>query len=119
MFCQLKSLYICVKDMQRAIAFYENLIQQPVIIQDDIYSVFEINGFRLGLFAYQKENEDHYFGSNCLPSFEFENIEILKKQIEGKIIHFPLKQIKDYWVVEIMDSEGNPIECTAPIKKNL
>lgn len=75
MFCQLKSLYICVKDMQRAISFYEKLIQQPVTINDEIYSVFEIDGFRLGLFAYQKVDENHYFGSNCLPSFEFENIE--------------------------------------------
>lgn len=45
----IRSLYFCVADMSRAIAFYEDLLT----IRDDIYSVFNINGFRLGLFAYQ------------------------------------------------------------------
>ena len=51
----LKSLYICVQDMNRAIEFYEELLGQTVTEKDDIYSVFDINGFRLGLFAYEKK----------------------------------------------------------------
>lgn len=54
MFCQLKSLYLCVEDMQRAVAFYESFLQQDVTVYDDIYSVFDIHGFRLGLFAIKK-----------------------------------------------------------------
>lgn len=49
--CSIKSLYLCVKDMNRAIDFYENLFEQTVTVRDEIYSVFDINGFRLGLFA--------------------------------------------------------------------
>ncbi|MEE0779628.1 MAG: VOC family protein [Massilimicrobiota sp.] len=82
--CRIYSMYLCVHDMSRAISFYEQFLQQPVTIHDDIYSVFDIGGFRLGLFAYQKVNEEHLFGSNCLPSFEFESLEVLKKQMEGK-----------------------------------
>lgn len=74
--CNIKSLYICVKDMDRAVAFYE----QPVTKKDDIYSVFDIEGFRFGLFAYEKKNEN--IGKNR--------------------------------VVEVIDSEGNHIEVTAP-----
>lgn len=66
--CIIKSLYICVKDMNRAIDFYENLFEQTVTVRDEIYSVFDINGFRLGLFAYEKVNEKHVFGNSCLPS---------------------------------------------------
>lgn len=55
--CNIKSLYLCVGYMDRAIAFYEDLLEQAVTIRDNIYSVFDINGFRLGLFAYQKMNE--------------------------------------------------------------
>ncbi|MBQ1904129.1 MAG: VOC family protein, partial [Ruminococcus sp.] len=39
--CKISSLYICVKDMDRAIAFYERLFDMPVTEKDDIYSVFE------------------------------------------------------------------------------
>ena len=114
--CHIRSLYLCVKDMHRAIKFYENFFEKDVFIKDDIYSVFDIHGFRLGLFAYQKVNEKHSFGSNCLPSFEFESLETLNKQMKGKLVHFPMTQIKENWVVEIVDSEGNIIECTTPVK---
>ena len=116
MFCQLKSLYLCVEDMQRAVAFYESFLQQDVTVYDDIYSVFDIHGFRLGLFAYQKVNEKHSFGSNCLPSFEFESLETLNKQMKGKLVHFPMTQIKENWVVTQRSTVGNIIECTTPVK---
>lgn len=46
----INSLYICVKDMERAIQFYEELFEQPVDIKDDIFSIFDIKGFRFCLF---------------------------------------------------------------------
>lgn len=55
--CNLRSLYLCVNDMERALKFYENFFERSAVIVDDIYSIFEINGFRLGLFAYQKMKE--------------------------------------------------------------
>ncbi|MBQ6509744.1 MAG: VOC family protein [Flexilinea sp.] len=112
--CGISSLYICVKDMERAIRFYEDLFEQPVTERDETYSVFDIGGFRYGLFAYQNVNEDHTFGSSCLPSIDFENIEILKAKLAGKEVCFPLTQIKGNWVAEFVDSEGNHIEVTAP-----
>ena len=111
----IKSLYLCVVDMRRAIAFYENLLEQTVTIRDDIYSMFDINGFRLGLFAYQKMNEQHTFGSNCLPSLEVSNIDDLKNKLSKLKIVFPLTQIGDNWVAEFEDSEGNHIEITTPV----
>jgi len=47
--CNIKSLYLCVTDMERAILFYESFFEQKVTVKDNIYSVFDINGFRLGL----------------------------------------------------------------------
>ena len=60
----INSLYLCVNDMDRAIKFYEELFEQEVTEKDELYSVFEVNGFRLGLFAYKLTNEPHIFGSN-------------------------------------------------------
>ena len=103
--CTVKSLYLCVRDMERAIRFYE------------AYSVFDIHGFRLGLFAYEKAGEKHIFGSNCLPSLEVDSLDILKNKLSGLKIVFPLKQIGQNWVSEFEDSEGNHIELTAPYRK--
>ena len=51
---KIKSLYICVNDMKRAIDFYTSFFERPPIKKDLIYSVFDIDGFRFGLFAYKK-----------------------------------------------------------------
>jgi len=113
--CRIASLYICVNDMERAIRFYEEFFEQPAAETDHVYSVFDIRGFRFGLFAYQRMNEEHTFGSNCLPSIGFEDVCTLKKKLKGKEICFPLTRIKGNWVAEFVDSEGNHIEVTAPV----
>lgn len=113
---RIQSMYLCVQDMERAIAFYERFFEQPVTEKDEIYSVFEISGFRLGLFAYQKMNEPHTFGSNCLPSIEVDSLETLQRKLSGLELCFPLTQIGNNWVSEFVDSEGNHMELTAPIK---
>ena len=113
---KIKSLYICVDDMQRAINFYTDFFEKSPIKNDSIYSVFDIDGFRFGLFAYKKMKEPHTFGSNCLPSIEVDSLEILKKKIENLKICFPLTKIESNYVAEFIDSEGNHIELTTPIK---
>ncbi len=112
--CKIQSLYLCVKDMERAITFYENFFEQEVSVRDDIYSVFDIGGFRLGLFAYEKMNEMHIFGSNCLPSIDVDSLSVLENKIQGLELCFPIMKINHRWVVEFIDSEGNHIEMSCP-----
>ncbi len=112
--CKVGSLYLCVKDMERAVRFYEDFFEMPVTIKDDIYSDFHVGGFQWGLFAYEKMGEEHTFGSNCLPSVKLENLETLQKKLEGLEVCFPLTKIKNVWVSEFVDSEGNHVELTAP-----
>ena len=111
----INSLYLCVKDMERAIKFYEDFFEANVSEKNDIYSVFDVKGFRLGLFAFEKKNEPHTFGSNCLPSISVENLECLKEKLKGKQLCFPISRINENWVAEFIDSEGNHIEITAPV----
>ena len=115
--CRLRSLYLCVEEMDRAIRFYEGLLEQPVTERDPVYSVFDLAGFRLGLFAYRTQNEHHTYGSNCLPSIEFESLDQLRQKLTGKTVVFPLQKIGPMWVSECEDSEGNHIELTAPYRK--
>jgi predicted enzyme related to lactoylglutathione lyase len=114
---RIKSLYVCVNDMQRAIEFYEKLLGQKVTERDEIYSVFDINGFRYGLFANQKANETKVWGNNCLPSLEVNDINFIQKTLEelNCPIVFPLTIIGKNKVLEFTDSEGNDIEITCPI----
>ncbi|MFR6328224.1 MAG: VOC family protein [Eisenbergiella sp.] len=113
--CTIRSLYLCVKDMDRAIRFYESFLEQPVTGRM-IYSVFDVNGFRLGS-SLMKSWEDHTYGSNCLPSLEVDCLDILKKKLEGLPVIFECKRIGNNWVSEFEDSEGNHIELTAPVKE--
>ncbi len=87
-------------------------------VRDKIYSVFDLHGFRLGLFAYQEMREQHVFGSNCLPSVSVESLDDLKRKTEGLKIVFPLTKIGTNWVTEFEDSEGNHIELTAPVQRD-
>lgn len=114
---RISSLYICVKDMERAINFYETLLNQTVTERDEVYSVFDIKGFRFGLFDNEKVNERHIYGDNCLPSFEVDNIALIQEKLLllNCTIVFPLTKIKNNWVLEFADSERNHIELTSPI----
>ncbi|KLU64089.1 glyoxalase-like domain protein [Desulfosporosinus acididurans] len=114
---RISSLYFCVKDMERAIDFYEKLLGQKVTERNEIYSVFNIGGFRYGSFANQKMNEKKTWGNNCLPSFEVNDINLIQKRLEelNCPIIFPLTIIGKNEVLEFTDSEGNDIEITCPL----
>lgn len=115
MLCHLRSLYLCVSDMARAIRFYEALLEMPVTVRDAVYSVFDIDGFRLGLFANATQNEPHTLGTSCVPSIDVPDLATLRQTLCGREIAFPLTQIGQNWVAEIVDSEGNRLELTAPL----
>ena len=113
----LNSLYICVKDMDRAIEFYQKFFEQMVNKKDKIFSIFEIKGFRFCLFDNSKVNEKVIWWDNCLPSFEVKDIDKLMGKLKelGAEIVFPLTKINDNWVLEFKDSEGNHIEIYCKI----
>jgi len=106
---KLNSFYLCVTDLQRAVNFYEQLLNQKV--EDNGF--FIINGIRMMLFDYQSVNDTRIvFGHNCLPSFEVSDMEAFMKKLEqlNAPIIFPCERIGNNWVLEFKDSEGNPIE---------
>jgi predicted enzyme related to lactoylglutathione lyase len=108
----LNSLYICVSDMNRAINFYEKLLDQSIEKRDEVFSVFNIDSFRFCLFNNSKVQEKVTWGDNCLPSFEVNDIDKLINRLEilkAEIV-FPVTEINNSLVLEFKDSEGNDIE---------
>lgn len=118
MTCRIRSCYLCVTHMARALRFYESFFERPPAVRDPLYSVFDVGGFRVGLFAFVKAEETHTFGSNCLLSMEVETLVVLRQKLEGLPLRFPLTQIGDNWVAEVADSEGNFWELTAPVEND-
>jgi len=109
---QLEAAYICVEDMERAVAFYQWFLDRRGVKKNDSMYMFDIDGFRLFLFDYVRENEAVSYGDNCLLSFEVNNAEEMEKKLvkKGLKIVFPLKEILDNLVFEFEDTEGNHIE---------
>ncbi|MDF2880810.1 MAG: acetyltransferase [Clostridiaceae bacterium] len=114
---KINSLYVCVKDMNRAIKFYEKLLGQKVTERDEVYSVFDINGFRYGLFANDKVNEAKVWGNNCLPSLAVNDMDLIQQKIKDLNcpIVFQLTIIGKNKVLEFTDSEGNNVEVTCKL----
>jgi predicted enzyme related to lactoylglutathione lyase len=101
--------------MERAIDFYEQFLGRQVTINDNIFSIFEIEGFRYCLFNNQAVNETVKWGDNCLPSFEVDDINAAYEKVVGLNcpIAYQLKQIGDNMIFEFTDCEGNDIEVYA------
>lgn len=91
---KLNSAYICGSNMARAIDFYGDFLELPVHEEDQILSVFPIQGFRLCLFNIQQVGEDLTYGHNCLLSFEVDNIDTAMQRLSAlnAPLVFPLRR---------------------------
>lgn len=113
----LDSAYICVKDMDRAIKFWEEFLEQKITTRDEILSEFDLDNFKLFLFDFKKAKEKVKYGDNCLLSFKVSDIKETEdklKKLGAKII-FPIIKIGENFVLEFKDSEGNDVEVYSPI----
>ena len=108
----LDSAYLCVQDMDRAIKFWEEFLDQKITIKDDVLSKFDLGDFRLCLFNPKKVKEKVIYGDNCLLSFKVKDIEQLKAKLKilGADIVYPVTKIGENWVLEFKDTEGNDVE---------
>jgi predicted enzyme related to lactoylglutathione lyase len=107
----LTSVYIFVKDLPRAVRFYEQIFNQQA--QGDSPTFFVGNGIRFWLFDYQAANDKRaVFGHNCLPSFQVNDIQSFIQRLAelNAPIVYPLTLLGNSWVLEFQDTEGNDIE---------
>jgi|SRR3989344_8714797 len=114
----LNSAYLCVHNMDRAIAFWEKFLEQKVTVRDPLFSKFDLGTFRLCLFNPKKVKETVTYGDNCLLSFQVEDMEELKTKLQslGAKIVYPQTKIGENWIMEFRDSEDNDVEIYAQIK---
>jgi predicted enzyme related to lactoylglutathione lyase len=114
---KLESAYIAVENIDRAINFYEWFLERSANKKGESLYLFDAGGFRLFLFDHNNENEEVKYGDNCLLSFEVDDAEKTKEEIEERNLKivYPLTKILDNIVFEFEDPEGNHIEVFSKV----
>ncbi len=111
---KINSLYVTVKDMQRAIDFYQKFfgIELDRNKIEDRYNAFVVNGFYFGLYNPAVEGEELILGNNVVPNIEVDSAEEtfnLVKELEVEIIS-EIKPVGSLKIFQFKDTEGNIIE---------
>lgn len=111
--------YVCVKNMKRAVKFYEKLLNKKIVNRfKDRWADFDTGkGFSLGLYNPAFDKGKYSIGSNVILNFQTKDI---KKELE-RIRKFAPELTKNtkiyyvnfmqpYYFISIKDTEGNRIE---------
>lgn len=115
---KLNSVYLAVKNMKRAVAFYEKILGRKVKFYDFQMSIFELSNISFLLFDPKYGSEKISFGNNAIVNFEVKNIKEAQKFIKHqkcKIV-MALAKVNQYYIFQVKDPEGNIIEFYQVIK---
>jgi len=114
----LDHFYISVKNMDRAIKFYEDILEMKVSHREEnTWADWDTKkGFYLGLINPKIISKKRKIGNNCTPVFWADNVDLVYKKVKKwkvKIIYPPtnLKFTEyPYRCFSCKDTEGNIIE---------
>lgn len=109
---QIKALYLSVKDMQRAVKFYEEIFNVKVSSFDERMSSFNFDNLSFLLFNPAIDSEEVSFGNNVVPNIEVEDAEKMLELVKSKgcKVIMPPEKIDKYLIFQAEDTEGNVIE---------
>lgn len=109
---QIKAIYITVKDMNRAVKFYEDIFDVEVSSKDERMSSFDFENISFLLFNPTIDGEKVSIGNNAIPNIEVEDINKMLELVKNKEckIVMSLAKIEKYLIFQIKDTEGNVIE---------
>jgi len=109
---QIKAIYVAVRDMDRAVKFYEDIFDVKVSSKDKRMSSFDFDNITFLLFNPKLDNETISNGNNIVPCIEVEDINKILELIKSKNckIIMPLKKIENFQLFQAKDTEGNIIE---------
>jgi predicted enzyme related to lactoylglutathione lyase len=109
---QIKAIYVAVKNMDRAVKFYEDIFGVKVSSKDERMSSFDLNNISFLLFNPVIDGETVSIGNNVVPCIEVEDINKMLELVKSKgcEITMPLKRIGKYLIFQAKDTERNIIE---------
>jgi predicted enzyme related to lactoylglutathione lyase len=110
---KINSLYVSVKDRDRAKDFYQNIIFEcEPSLETDRFVFFNIDGFLFGLFDPIVTGEKVQYGNNTVPTIEVNEIESLYKRLTtvGLKTILPLQEVNGTRIFQVEDTENNILE---------
>ncbi|MCK5413551.1 MAG: hypothetical protein KAI57_04225 [Candidatus Pacebacteria bacterium] len=109
---QIKAIYLSVKNMKRAVEFYEEIFDIKVSLFDKRMSSFNFENISLLLFDPEIDGEKCLIGNNIVPNIEVDDINKMFQFIKTKKceVVMPLKKINEYLIFQAKDTENNIIE---------
>jgi len=109
---QIKAMYLSVKNMDRAVKFYEDIFDVKVSSKDEHMSSFDFDNISLLLFNPAIDGEEVASGNNVVPNIQVKNINKMLELVKSKNceIVMPLEKIEKYHIFQAKDTEGNVIE---------
>ncbi|MFB6213748.1 MAG: VOC family protein [Candidatus Nanohaloarchaea archaeon] len=108
---ELDFVSLTVKDMDRAVGFYSDLLGEEPERKDSRLSFYDLGNIRLSLWNASADDMDVDFGDNCVATFRTEDIEQERERV--KQLASEVEEIKDaggYRLFHFRDTEGNLVE---------
>lgn len=106
------SIYLSVKDMNRAIDFYENILGTKISFKADRMSGFNFNDYSLLLYNPEIDGGKVEFGNNTIVNFVVDDIKEAEDFVKSKCCEIVMKieKVEDFMIFQCKDLEGNIIE---------
>ena len=116
---KIKAVYLSVRNMERAVKFYEDVFDRKVSSFDERMSSFDFDNISFLLFNPNIDGETVSFGNNVVPNIEVEDINQVMDLIKTKNceIVMPLEKIEKYLIFQIKDTEENIVEFYQTMKE--
>ncbi len=109
---QIKAMYVAVRDMRRAVKFYEDVFEVKASSTEERMSSFDFENLSFLLFNPEADGADISIGNNIVPNIEVGDIDKMLEFVESKEceIVMPVEKIGKYLIFQVKDTEGNIIE---------
>jgi predicted enzyme related to lactoylglutathione lyase len=109
---QIKALYITVKDMSRAVKFYEDIFGVKASSRGKRMSRFDFENFTFLLYDPSKDGGTVSFGENVVPCIEVKDLNEILQLVKSKGCRIGIqpKRVENYIYFQAKDTEGNIIE---------
>jgi predicted enzyme related to lactoylglutathione lyase len=109
------NVWVPVKDIERALDFYQNTLEFSVIKQDGPWAEIDANGLTVGLNG--REPQGAQAGGGPVITFWPEaGLEAATEDLKGRGVEFPAEISEHEWgrVATFKDSEGNDLQLYEP-----
>ena len=109
---KLNAVYLTAIDMQRAVRFYEELLETAVTTADERMSTFHLGELDLLLYNPAADGVEPMFGDNVVVNIQVDDLEAMLGRLteRGCAVVVPITRVGPDLFFQITDTEGNTLE---------